>query len=463
VSTLGLIGLFAVYAVVGVAALWLLGLTFRRRPSWPDLPLAVVAGWAVVGVVTSFVLVAGGGVVAGVVCTLVLAGVAAVAAARRDELMTWQAARVERLGLLGWGAATLLSLMCALFVAKGVWWTGNFHIDVWSFWIPKAKTIYFFGGLDTGTGGFTQQTSADYPPMKPAIDALVFTSAGKADPLLLPIHNALLDVAFLGALLSLLQRRIGTRLALISAAAIAALPGFVPLVGSSLGDESLAIAISIAVVSLCVTPPPRTQVVVLAGLFLTAATLLKNEGAMLSLAVLLAAGLSRLVRCPRQLGLLAVGPLLAAMSWKIWLSSNHVPPNSAYHLNWFFHPLRLIHHTHHLQRGVVGLTRQTVSLHWALALLICFLLAVTHLRDTSSVGRFVSLLLPLWLLGYLAIYWVSIDATWNRVEENVGRIYAPLTISAIALIPLLAVPATQGEPQTDESHHTFADSATATV
>src|SRR5205807_240586 len=134
------------------------------------------------------------------------------------------------------------------------------------------------------------------------------------------------------------------------------------------------------------------ELVVLAGLFLTAATLLKNEGAMLSLATVLAAGLSGLIRGSRRLAALAAGPAAAALVWKLWLSTHDVPPNPAYQLTHLLHPFWLVQHTHQLRSGISGLLHQSVSLRWALVVPICLLLGLVLRQQQSKVAAFCALL-----------------------------------------------------------------------
>jgi hypothetical protein len=436
-SYLGLVVLFGLYCVIGLAVLCLLKLVSLRRLSVWEVPLAVLVGWAALGVTLSIVLMVGGDVVDGLILAFVLSVVALVGSTRRHSRSAVRQAR-QRVGRLEVAGLAVLGVLCLMFVGKGVFWNGSFHIDVWSFWIPKAKSIYFYRGLDTGPGGFTSWVSPDYPPMKPAVDATVFTAARHADPLLLPVHYTLLDVFFLWALLGLFRRRIGNVTAVAACLAIAALPGVINLVGSSLGDESLALAIAMAVTLLAVQAGERDErVVILAGLFLTAATLLKNEGAMLSLATVVAVGATGLVRGIRPLTVLAAGPAAAAVSWKVWLSTHHVPANPAYRLTNLLHPVWLIHHTHVLKNGVVALAHQSASFRWALIVPACFLLGLWLWRESSRVAAFAALVLPLWLLGYTAIYWVSLNTSWNPPAENSQRIYAPVAIAAAALTPLV--------------------------
>ena len=43
--------------------------------------------------------------------------------------------------------------------------------DAWAFWLPKAKSLLDFGGLDTAVGGFTSFANPGYPPLVPALEA----------------------------------------------------------------------------------------------------------------------------------------------------------------------------------------------------------------------------------------------------------------------------------------------------
>ena len=51
--------------------------------------------------------------------------------------------------------------------------------DAWAFWVPKAKAIYFFGGLDEQV--FTTWAGPTYPPLVPIVDAAAFHAMGGAD------------------------------------------------------------------------------------------------------------------------------------------------------------------------------------------------------------------------------------------------------------------------------------------
>ena len=66
--------------------------------------------------------------------------------------------------------------------------------DAWAFWVPKAKAIYFFGGLDEQV--FTTSAGPTYPPLVPILDAAAFHAMGERrhghlpPPVLVPPRSA---------------------------------------------------------------------------------------------------------------------------------------------------------------------------------------------------------------------------------------------------------------------------------
>ena len=83
---------------------------------------------------------------------------------------------------------------------------GLYEFDGWSFWVPKAKAIYYFGGLDEGF--FTSLPGAAYPPLVPTLDAAAFHAMGSADVVTLHVQYWLFGVGFVWALAGLLAERV---------------------------------------------------------------------------------------------------------------------------------------------------------------------------------------------------------------------------------------------------------------
>jgi hypothetical protein len=99
--------------------------------------------------------------------------------------------------------------------------SGPLQPDVWNFWLPRAKILFETGKLDTGVGGFTSFTHAEYPPLVPVSDGTVFHFMGQEDVLLLPLQHWLLFLGFLGAGWGLLAHRVRPAILLPSLAGIA--------------------------------------------------------------------------------------------------------------------------------------------------------------------------------------------------------------------------------------------------
>ena len=342
------------------------------------------------------------------------------------------------------GSAAILVCICGLFLARAVYWLGYFHIDLWDFWIPKAKTIYYFGGLDTKPGGFTSQISPNYPPLKPGLDAVVFAFAGKADPLLIPVQNAFVDVAFLAAVAAVVARVAGLAVALPAALLLAALPRMTYFVGSSLADELLAVLFTLTVLLIaCWLLNREPRFLVLAALFMTAATLTKNDGVMLSL-VAVTAGIAAAGRQRRLVALAAVPAAVAFVAWKAWTLANHVSQTNDYYLSYLARPHYLANHLGELAHGASQLLRQAASPSaWLLVVPLTVVASVLVERRQPALARFALGVPVASLAAYAVIYWVSVnrvssfEAHYAFIDNSAWRLVAPICVSSAALLPLL--------------------------
>ena len=434
------------YAAAGLAILIGLGLVRDRADALVLSGLAVVTGWAATGVWLSLVLVVGADVTP--VTVLVgwfglVAGAAALTRVVRagPRLQLVVPAGRKRLALLG--ATIVVALAAVLVLARAVFWTGLFHADVWSFWIPKAKTIYFFAGLDTAPGGFTSQVSPDYPPLKPAVDAAVFALAGDADPLLLPPHNAVLAVAFVAAAAAVLWRLAGAMVAAAGALVVLALPGFRDLAGSSLADESLAILFAVACLlgaDWLLAGDPRPLALV--SLLLGACVLTKNEGALLAAALL--AALAAVAPLRRHAALAAVGPATVFVTWRAWLVANDVPRNPAQRFERLAEPRYLAQHFDQFAYGSRRLAEEVSDPRlWSAAVPLVLLVAIA-LVGTRTRLAVVAAGVPLaCLAGFAVIYWIGpnrifeFEPEYTFIEDNVRRVVAPVALASAAVLPLL--------------------------
>jgi 4-amino-4-deoxy-L-arabinose transferase-like glycosyltransferase len=125
------------------------------------------------------------------------------------------------------------------------------------------------------------------------------------------------------------------------------MPRFAGNVLSSLADQPVAMVLAIA--ALCAVLwllEDRLPYLFLCAILLAAAALIKNEGLLFGLIVVVSLGVSVLFEDRRRwkpVAALGAVPLLAILPWKIWLAANGQPTSSDYY-SWssFLHPVRLV-------------------------------------------------------------------------------------------------------------------------
>ena len=330
-SLLGLVVLSLSFAATGGTYLWALG----AIPTWLRLlrygGLAYLVGVALCGVAWTTLLVVGvpftGFTVVGVILVLVAVGVALgrrlgrVLPEGRPELPT------PGLGLAvtATGIAATGVFYEALFRAGRL--QGLQSYDGWAFWIPKAKAIFLFHGLDEQF--FALLPGHSYPPLVPAVDAAAFHAMGGIDVVTLHLQFWFLALALGWAVAGLLTELV---------------PGWLAwpfvvlaLVAPRVGDRLL-IPQADTVVYAFVVPSalllaswlrePRRRHLVLAAMLLAAAANTKREGLLLAGVVLAAAGVGTLDRARRSWpALAAVGlvVVVAALPWRIWFATQDLP------------------------------------------------------------------------------------------------------------------------------------------
>jgi len=83
---------------------------------------------------------------------------------------------------------------------------GLYAWDAWAFWIPKAKALYYYHGLDVGF--FTSLPGPSYPPLLPVLDAASFFAMGSPDVITLHVQFWFFSVGFTWAISGLLVERV---------------------------------------------------------------------------------------------------------------------------------------------------------------------------------------------------------------------------------------------------------------
>jgi hypothetical protein len=435
----GLVALNAVYVAVGFAVLYGIGIA-RDRGAARFVGVALVTGWALLGVAGSLLVMAGlAATVPELLAAAVVLAVAGVALGRWfavDAPPRGPGARgLEALVAVG-GATLLVVFVGALFrralLASPVAW------DAWAFWIPRAESLVYFDGIDLAPGGYASFANPDYPPLVPVVYATTFRFAGTVDPTLLPLQQTILVTAFLGALAALLAPYVRPVLLWPSLALLAVLPNFGGLVASTLADESLSVSAGLAAVCgglwLLYRAPALAA---LCGVFLAAAALTKNEGLVFGvvLGVMLALGSRGHLRTA---GALALAPVLAVLPWKLWLATHDVGWHGAYRLSDLARPSYLADRIDRLGTALVELPSYLVApSRWLFVVPLTLLLAALLVRRRPGLAVYVLGTLSLAFLGNAAIYWISTFEIHWYISTSAERTVSSMVVFSAAVFPLL--------------------------
>jgi hypothetical protein len=201
------------------------------------------------------------------------------------------------------------------------------EFDGWAFWVPKAKAIYFFGGLDHQF--FAELPGQSYPPLVPAFEATAFHFMGSPDVVTLHLQFWFFLMGFVAAVVGLLSARVTPLLLFPPLLLLLATPHVLryglQAEGDFLLDELLALACLL--VALWLVDGERWQLVATA-LLLGAAMSTKREGYVLAACIVLAALAASSVRARRDwpaLLLTAAAAVAVTIPWRVLLAVRHLP------------------------------------------------------------------------------------------------------------------------------------------
>lgn len=431
---------------VGFALLYALGFARLRRSEWRLLALAYLLGWALLGSVLTFLLIAG---LDPRVVTFVLVSAAIVVASvfigrrvPKTEIVAIRGRGHPLAALTALAGAVLLSIasVSALIVSIRGTWPSEW--DVWGFWLSKAKTIYYFNGLDTGLGGYGAQSHPEYPPLVPTMNAATSHFVGAFHPTLLNFQVVLLGIAFLGALPALLDRFVPRWLSFPLLALLAVSPGFWWRMQSMMADQTLAYLIAAAAVA-CVIwlREPRGAWLGVALVLLTGATLTKLEGATLGLllvAVVVGAAFVLHRRAGRPALLLLLGPA-AIEPWRLWLGRHGLPVSATdYHASDLLRPDFLADRTWRFTYAFHWMFHSVFRTgQWLVILPLALIVLVVVSRRLPVIAAALGAWIVLAFLGLTAIYWIGVPDVHWYVHTSADRIVSTIVIVAGTLTPLL--------------------------
>ncbi len=457
-SLLGLVALNLFALAVGAGLLW--GL--RGWRSWWELArlagLAYMLGIAGLGVTLTLLLVAGApfSFATIVVTGLVLAGTGA--------LVGWRVGRPRpvlghgppRVGLVGAALAVLVVVYLeALFRAARL--SGLYAFDAWSFWVPKAKAIYFFGGLDEQF--FSELPNATYPPLVPTLEAAAFHFMGSPDVVTLHAQFWFFLAGFVAAVAGILATRVPPVLLWTFALLALVSPRVVGRTLEPQADFTLdylfAMAALLVVLWLLERRPWQLAA---ATLFLGAVMLTKREGQLLA-ACVVAAALVASWRHWRtvwpRLGLASACALALALPWRAWYMSHDLTgefPSSG--------GTGLLENLERAWPSLQSVLTSAFSTDlWTLVLPLALIAVVLALIAGARVLPVYALLVYAFALaGFTWAIWsfveLEVPIEQDEAINPTVRLSASLIVLSAALVPLLLDAAWRG---TDRPPRTEAD------
>jgi hypothetical protein len=435
----GLVALNFVLLVVGIAVLYAL----RGLRSWGEtlrlLGLAYMLGVAVTGVVFVFELVVG----VPLSLPVILATEAALAAA--PLVLGYRLGRPRPGGRIvlrpiAWASVLFGGLFVvyaeALFRSGRL--AGLYEYDGWAFWVPKAKAIYYFGGLDRQF--FSQLPGPSYPPLVPAFEAAAFRFMGGPDVVTLHLQFWFFLVGFVASVAGVLSGRVRALFLWPPLLLLLVSPHVLRYALQAEGDFLLdeLLALGALLVSLWLVDQQGWRLLG-AAVLLGAAMSTKREGYLIAACIMLAA---LLVCWPRRRAtwpaLVGCGVVAVALTipWRVLLAVRDLPGGGP-------------------EAGGTGLfdhlDRAWPSLRLALSTLFDFdiwllvaplALAAIVIGLVADQGRPAAYALLLFVFAIAAFTWTTwafptLPITKNGALNPMPRFTGALTFAATVLVPSL--------------------------
>ena len=447
----GLVVLNAGFAALGLSLLYAL----RGFSRWQDAArlagLGHLLGVAAFGVVWTELLVLGvpfNG--RGIVATLVL-GIAGACVAGR--LLGRPVPRLAR----GPGLTTLALLVTAAGVALvGLLLEAFFRaarlqslqaFDAWAFWVPKAKAVYFFEGLDEQV--FTVSAGPTYPPLLPIVDAAAFHAMGSVDVVTLHLQFWFLLVGAVAALAGLLYRHVPAWLLWPSLLVVLVVPRFGERLLTPQADVLVDVFFVLAALLVALWLDDRQGWrLAAAAVLLAGATLTKREG-LLFAAVVVGAALVASWRTRRRdwplLGAVALVAVAAAVPWRLWYRARDVSGEAPGDLGLGVGADRTVD----ALRLSLDVLFET-SLWSVVPFLFLLALAAGLAWGDRRLGAYFAIVLGAAFLGgaWVTYSYADIPITANEALNPIVRYTGALVLLAAAAMPLLLASVwTRGAPE----------------
>jgi hypothetical protein len=315
---------------------------------------------------------------------------------------------------------------------------GLYEFDAWQFWVPKAKAIYLFGGLDAQF--FRELPNPTYPPLVPALEAMAFHFMQSMDVVTLHLQFWFLLVGFVAAVAGLLASRVPAPALWPPLLLVLVTPHVVDYALQPQADFLLdeLLAASILLIALWLREGANWMLVASTPL-LAASMLTKREGYMFAACVFLAALVVTARRrhdCWRGLFLVGVVAVAATVPWRVLVAvrglqgtgSDIGQGNPLGHLDRVWPSLRL-----------ALATLFDFDIWLVVVPLLVVAVAVALAQGSRVLPMYVLLFAVLCLAGLTWSTWAfpSFPITKDPSVNPIVRLTGGLTLAAVPLIPLL--------------------------
>jgi hypothetical protein len=326
-AILGLFVLNTGFFLVGMTFIWAIRGIDRRVELVQLAGLAYLAGLAAVASCWVLELVIGIPFGLSAICgTAVVLGATAVVIGRRlGRTIPARAAGPIHLAVVtAAGIATLGLFLEALFRSARL--RGLYAFDGWAFWIPKAKALYYFHGLDEQL--FASLPGPTYPPLVPALDASAFYAMGGVDTVTLHLQYWFVAVGFAAAIAGLLAERVRPWVLWPPLVLVVVLPRLSEHLVQPQADFALQALVTTAVVLVAIWLIEQEQwQLTLMTVMLVGAVLVKREGVLLAVCLYAAAAVASWSRWRSLVPRLAVSALVVAVlgiPWRVWYATHGI-------------------------------------------------------------------------------------------------------------------------------------------
>jgi hypothetical protein len=440
-ETVELVGLNALFLVIGVAVVRLVGLPFRGAWLASALGLSPMVGVVTGSVVAAEVATVGlpiGVITVGITAVaLVLAAV--VFAPRMQQRLGCMAPQpqtplgfVAELGLFGVLVYFSVNLIRLLVVTPLNSWDG------WAIWAARAHELFVSG--DAWNTAFHSPPyypeHPDYPILYPSLESLSMHAIGRFDVALIHVEPGVYLISAALALWALLRLAIPRWLAALSGVALAGLTPLVQNFSWNYADGAIAVTSALALVCLTIwLISGASPALWLATVFLASEVLIKKEGLMFAAASLAAAAAaSRLARRRTRSLLPVTGVVLAVYApWQVFISANGLRAVDTFR----FSPGYLLGHTGRVPQASHALLSNLIHV-WTLPSIAGVLaFAAAMLTRRYAVSLFAGVWAALGFAGLVGSYVAStLDLTW-QLQTSADRVVGTLAVGIGTLAPLL--------------------------